>query len=663
MKYIKKDKAELISELKEIKLELDQIKQSEFDLKKQLNDLKVINSNLKKSEIKCKSHFDKIKNGFALGKMIFDKSGKPIDYIFLNVNRTYEIQTGLKKRNIIGKKVSEVIPGIINDPSNLIETYGNVVLTGKSINFDDYSESLKKWFSIIAYRHKIGQFAIVVQDITESKQSEIIILENNRKNKAILSAIPEMMFIISKDGTYLDFKANKDNNDLFVPLENLIGTNLSDIGLPDNLTQLFLNKIQDTLSTGKINNISYKINKNKTTNFYEARIVKFSNEKVLATVRNMNLQKQYENKLKESEKKFRSLIENQDEGIGLVDLKENFIFVNSAAEKIFGVSKGKLVGRNLSEFVDKDTYNYILEQTKLREKGHVGKYEIEINDNNGDKKHLLVTTTPQFDENNNLKETMGIFRDFTLQKKLEASLRQSQKMEAIGTLAGGIAHDFNNVLYAMIGFTELALEDTIEGSNVNDNLKEILKGEMRAKEMVQQILTFSRQTEIEKKPLKLQPIIFEAIKFLKHSIPATIEIEYYIDNNCGWILADSTQLHQIIMNLATNASHAMEKKGGILKLTLKEVEQIDDENAYENLKSNYIKLSVSDTGHGMSEEIINKIYEPYFTTKEQGKGTGMGLAMVYGIIKDYEGIIKVKSIINKGTVFDIYIPLISLKGE
>ena len=246
-------------------------------------------------------------------------------------------------------------------------------------------------------------------------------------------------------------------------------------------------------------------------------------------------------------------------------------------------------------------------------------------------------------------------------KKLEEELQQAQKMEAIGTLAGGIAHDFNNILYSIIGYTELTMDDVPEGSLAQKNLTEVLKGALRAKDMVRQILAFSRKDDIQKKPVKIQPVVKEALKLFRASIPTTIEIRQSIDEDCGPVLAASTQIHQIVMNLATNAYQAMQEKGGLLELTLMEEEIGSDDSNPDLHPGRYLKLTVSDTGHGMNSVVMKKIFDPYFSTKGPGEGTGMGLAVVHGIVKSHGGNITVYSKLGEGTIFHVYLPLIEAR--
>ncbi|MGD8658222.1 MAG: PAS domain S-box protein, partial [Desulfobacterales bacterium] len=241
--------------------------------------------------------------------------------------------------------------------------------------------------------------------------------------------------------------------------------------------------------------------------------------------------------------------------------------------------------------------------------------------------------------------------------KSEAYLRQAQKMQAIGTLAGGIAHDFNNILSAIMGYTELSMMELPQKSKAKYNLNEIYKASQRAKEVVKQILTFSRQSDQKRKPLKVDPIVKESIKLLKASLPSTIQIQLDIDPAAGIIEADATEIHQIIMNLGTNAYHAMSETGGLLDVKVENAD-LNAEMAehFEIRTGNYLSISVADTGHGMAPEVLERIFEPYFTTKEKDRGTGMGLAVVHGILKSYGGAIAVDSKPGKGTVFTVYIP-------
>ena len=249
-------------------------------------------------------------------------------------------------------------------------------------------------------------------------------------------------------------------------------------------------------------------------------------------------------------------------------------------------------------------------------------------------------------------------RDVSETRHLEAQLRQAQKMEAIGTLAGGIAHDFNNILSAIMGYTDLAMADVPAGTQTHEFLQEVWKAGSRATDLVKQILTFSRRREEPLGPLRLEPVVREALKLLRGSLPATIEISTDMGDDLPAVLADPAEIHQVVMNLCTNACHAMGEAGGTLTVRVFEV-SIDARHArrQRDLRpGRYVQVSVRDTGHGMERETMERMFEPFFTTKQAGEGTGLGLATVHGIVKRHKGTVEVDSAAGKGTEFRVMIP-------
>jgi PAS domain S-box-containing protein len=277
------------------------------------------------------------------------------------------------------------------------------------------------------------------------------------------------------------------------------------------------------------------------------------------------------------------------------------------------------------------------------------------------------TSTP-IREGDQVLGTVVVIKDITERKqaeeaklKLEAQLRQAQKMEAVGTLAGGIAHDFNNILGAIIGYGEMIqmFHKSVD-PKVRRDVDEILRAAFRAKDLVQQILTFSRRADQDRKPMQLQMIIKESIKFLRATLPSTIEIRQYLDPEVGPVLADPTQMQQVVMNLCTNAGHALREKGGILEIRLTE-EVVGGKSEKETLglaPGVYVRLTVRDNGHGIPQEILERIFDPYFTTKETGEGTGLGLAVVEGIVQNHGGAITAESELGVGTAFHVLIPMV-----
>ena len=274
--------------------------------------------------------------------------------------------------------------------------------------------------------------------------------------------------------------------------------------------------------------------------------------------------------------------------------------------------------------------------------------------NNELEKRVQSRTQELSKTNRDLKKEIEIRKQKEKEKtNLEAQLLQLQKMETIGTLAGGIAHDFNNILTPILGYTEMALEELSIESTLRYDIEQINVAAIRGKDLVQQILTFSRQVDFDKKPLQMHVVVKEVLNLIKASFPANIGIKQNLRPDCGTVLADATQMHQIIMNLCTNAYHAMMKSGGILEVSL---DAIDIEEKLGNKKRSikkgtYVCLTVSDTGHGMDTRTMERIFEPFFTSKDAGSGSGLGLSVVHGIVNNYNGFIEVDSELKKGSVF------------
>jgi signal transduction histidine kinase/ActR/RegA family two-component response regulator len=276
---------------------------------------------------------------------------------------------------------------------------------------------------------------------------------------------------------------------------------------------------------------------------------------------------------------------------------------------------------------------------------------------------LETTQTALAQQNASLQNRMqqlnlDLEREITTRKLLEGKLQQAQKMEAIGILAGGIAHDFNNILGVMIGYTELIASEWAATHPSQAHLQEILTAGKRAKALVQQILTFSRRNDQKRQPLHLHQLVNETLKLLRASLPSTIHFETHIHLQSGTILADPTQMHQVLMNLCTNAEHAMRQCGGTLEVAL-EAMDVDDRFAaqHASLKPGpHICLTVRDTGHGMTPDVCARIFDPFFTTKKEGDGTGMGLAVVHGIVTSHGGAITVTSAPGQGSLFTVYLP-------
>ena len=370
--------------------------------------------------------------------------------------------------------------------------------------------------------------------------------------------------------------------------------------------------------------------------------------------------KRIEESLRESEGKYRTVLETNPDPVVVYDMKGDVIYFNPAFTRVFGWTLEERLGKKMDVFVPEEEWH---ETQKMVARVLTGEsfsgFETRRYTKAGNIIYVNMNAAIYKDQNDNPIGSVINLRDITEQKKLEAQLQQAQKMQSIGTLAGGIAHDFNNILGIIFGNTELAIDDVPEWNPARLHLEEIRIASLRAKDVVRQLLSFARKTKLEKKPTNIIPIVNESLKLLRSSIPKSIEIYQNISKDVYTILADPTQINQVLINLCTNADHAM-PDGGTIEVNLRNVELDDGTKAQypELIPGRYVNLTVSDTGHGISQKEIDRIFDPYFTTKEVGKGTGMGLAVVHGIVKGHNGLITVKSELEKGTTFSILFPAV-----
>lgn len=358
---------------------------------------------------------------------------------------------------------------------------------------------------------------------------------------------------------------------------------------------------------------------------------------------------------------WKQLIDAIDDYILILDTDMRIVSTNRAIRELLGKNFDDLVGRSCHEVFYGSSLDCPSVFCPVKEAAARKESRSREISNDYLQKVLLVTTTPYMDTNGDLLGYIHFCKDITERKMLETRLRQNEKMEAIGTLAGGIAHDFNNILGAIYGFTELALLDSQPDTGLRDNLNQIRRAADRAKDLIGQLLTFSRETETNQQPVLLSPIVKETIKLLRASLPSTIEIKRNVRTDQEKIMADPAQIHQIIMNLCTNAVQAMdEDQGGRITVSLKPVilNAEESRNIHELDPGRYLLLSISDTGRGMQQEEMDRIFDPFFTTREKGQGTGMGLTVVHGIVTGSNGAITVESTPGKGTTFSIYFPVL-----
>jgi len=367
-------------------------------------------------------------------------------------------------------------------------------------------------------------------------------------------------------------------------------------------------------------------------------------------------------KRKQAEQELNRIFDMSLDMIATVDFDGYFRSFNQAVSKTLGYTEEEIRSKPFIEFVHPDDRESAIREAEKIARGDSTLFcEKRYQCKDGTFKWLSWNVVPATVD----KLFYCVIRDITERKNAEEQLLQSHKIEAIGTLAGGIAHDFNNILSIIIGNMELAIDDVPEYNPARGNLEEIKTASLRARDVVKQLLSFSRKTIPQQQPINISPIIKDSIKFLRSSIPTNIEIHKSIPDESGIISADPAQIQQVIMNLCTNAAQAMSENGGILEVSLSIVD-IDKDVVIQNIELNpgqYVKIFVSDTGDGIAKEHLDKIFDPYFTTKEVGKGNGFGLSVVHGIVKNHNGGISVDSQCGKGTTFNVFLPVVKEKPE
>jgi len=362
--------------------------------------------------------------------------------------------------------------------------------------------------------------------------------------------------------------------------------------------------------------------------------------------------------LQQSEARLRNILSSMDDLVFTLDRHNRFVSVYAPEDKLY-LKPEEFIGKKVPEALPAHItklFNNALPKIKT---GHIAEFEYHLEMPAGlEWYHLKLS--PIMDDGN-FKGSVAVVRDITEKKRIDAQLRQARKMESIGTMAGGIAHDFNNILYMITGNAELAMGNIPEWNPVHDNLKVIKTAALRAAGIVKQLLSFSRKSEQDIKPIGATTVIKDALKFLRSTIPSSIEIRKNLSNRELTILGDPAQINQMMINLCINASQEMEETGGILEITV-EGETLAEGSVLNNqapTPGEYLKITISDTGPGIDSEIIDRIFDPYFTTKDAGQGSGMGLSVVHGIIQNHNGAITVESQPGKGTTFTIHFPVVA----
>jgi PAS domain S-box-containing protein len=510
----------------------------------------------------------------------------------------------------------------------------------------------------------------ILIDITREKEAEKALGESEEKYRNLVEESFDGIFI--QRGQNIIF-ANKRLNEMLGYGEGeLIGQDHWAVYHPE-FQELTRERARARMGGEKVTpRYEVKLQRKDGSWFYgeiNARAITFPSSQesgIQVWIKDIDERKRDEKKLKDSERFLQTLIDAIPAPVFYKDREGKYLGFNSAFETFFGEPNEQMIGKTVFDMNPPELAKiFHAKDQELFKSGGVQRYESQWQDAHGKLRDLIFNKAVFCDSKGTVIGLIGVLIDITERKqaeeekrRLETKLQQSQKMESIGNLAGGIAHDFNNILSSVIGYTELSLDEVEKGTRIEDSLQEVYVAGKRARDLVKQILAFSRQSDVESRPIRIDTIVKEVLKFIRSSIPTTIEIKRSIETD-SLVMGNATQVHQVLMNLCTNSAHAMEKEGGILEVTLKDI-AIDNSVNRQMLDlepGNYIEIKVSDTGLGIAPEIIGSIFEPYFTTKGPGEGTGLGLSVVHGIIESCGGKITVDSKLEKGTTFTIYLPI------
>jgi PAS domain S-box-containing protein len=505
------------------------------------------------------------------------------------------------------------------------------------------------------------------REITERVQAETAMKESEEKYRRLIKNLPGIVYRGYRDWS-VEFIDNKIEQITGHAAEefNTRKIKWSDIIFPDDIHAASLD-FQKALKTKDQSYVrEYRIeSKDNRIYWIQDRGQMVSSGKEVEYISGVFYDITRQKQTEQESLLLATAIEHAAESVIVSDKSGTIQYVNPAFEQLSGFSREEIVGQNFRIFrSDKHDEDFYKKMWKVISRGNIwsGYITNRIKDNT--LREFETKISPVLNRSGEIVSFVSVNRDVTQEKVLEAQLQQAHRIQSIGTLAGGIAHDFNNILSAIIGYTELTVDYLEKGSLPYNNLQEVLEAGKRAKDLINQILTFSRQSEQDLKPIQLKLIVNDALKLIRATFPSSIEIRTDLKTDAA-ILGDQIKIHQILMNLCTNASHAMQEKGGVMSVSLSEVE-IDSDfivKHFDIKPGSYLKLSVSDTGHGISSSLMEHIFDPFFTTKEKGQGTGMGLSVVHGIVKSHNGTIHAYSEPGQGSTFNVYLPVIERQLE
>ena len=621
---------------------------------------------VKESEVKYKSLIDNINLGVAAYEAKDD--GK--DFIFLDINKAGEKIDNIRKEDLIGRSVLKIFPSVKD--FGLFDVFKRVLKTGKPENLPiTYykDERLFGWRDNYVFKLPSGEIVSAYSDETDHKQAEEALKKSEEKYREFVEGTDDLIAQVDHKGR-LTFVNHKAEPIFGLSKEKCIGMSAFEFIHPDDrdktekaFSEWVRNGIQSTTfenrqvnqTTGKTRHMHWTINiqYDKSGNIISVNNI----------ARDLTEKNRIENELRKSEERYHLATLGGNVGVWDWNLITGDMFISPNLKAMIGYEDHEIKNHieDWGKNVCPEDVEAVMKEANACIEGTKNKYRVEhrMVHKDGSLRWFLASGRVERDKDGQAIRFFGTDTEITHLKTLEEKLRQTFKMEALGTLSGGIAHEFNNILGIIIGNTELAIDDVPEWNPAKDCLEEIRTASLRAKDVVRQIMSFARKTPSTRKPIQISTIIQESLKLIRATIPTNIEIRMEILCNDEMILANPTEVNQVLMNLCSNSVHAMEGETGVLKVRLETI-VLDGRSAaqYNGLTSGeYVKLAVKDNGSGIDPKLIGLIFDPYFTTKGVDKGLGMGLAIVFGIVKKHDGTIEVNSKVGKGTTVEVLFPV------
>ncbi len=615
------------------------------------------------SEDRYRTLFSALDEGFALHEIICDEDGKPCDYRFLEVNPAFERLTSLDKDKIVGKTAMEVLP---ETERQWIGTYGEVALQGKSVRFERYSQELGKYFEVIVFSPRRGYFATLLVDITDRQQAQEALVHERNLLHSLMDNVPDHIYF--KDAQSRFTRINKALAGAFGlkdPAE-AVGKTDFDFFTDEHASQARADE-EEVMATGRA--MPAKEEKETWPDGRETWVstakvpLRDTDGKITGTFgisRDITEHKRIENELARERYLLVTLMNNTPDHIYFKDAQSCFMRMSKAQATRFGLEDPlEAIGKTDFDFFSSEHAQqaYADEQEVMRTgKPLVGVEEKETW-HNSHETWVSTTKVPLRDTDGNIMGTFGISRDITRRKEVEDQLRQAQKMEAIGKLAGGVAHDFNNQLTIVKGYADLLLRRLSDDDDMRETMLEIRGAAARAAKLTTQLLALSRKQVLNPDVLNLSQVLAGMANSLSQMIGEDIRLSIVPDDTLGNVRADRMQVEQAVINIMINARDAM-PNGGQVTFETANVDLAGPlvEMSPDVLPGQYVMLAITDTGIGMDAETLEHVFEPFFTTKAAGEGTGLGMAMVYGFVKQSGGTMHAYSEPGKGTTFKISLP-------